>query len=80
MVWPGDSDHLWNAVIQGSKEFRAGRDQRGLLSQIKTTAGKRQGSVTWLAVGHGAPSVPSYGTGLCHTAHSVDTEPDHVFL
>lgn len=41
MLWPGDSDRLWNAVIQGREVFRAGRDQRELLSQIKTRAGKR---------------------------------------
>lgn len=40
MIWLGYSDHLWNAVIQRSEEFRAGRDHTGILSFLPS-AGKK---------------------------------------
>lgn len=41
MICLGYADHLWNAVIQRSEEFRAGRDRTGLLSFL-SRAGKRK--------------------------------------
>jgi hypothetical protein len=32
IIWLGYSDHFWNAAIQRSEEFRAGRDCTGLHS------------------------------------------------